>query len=520
MTLFNPEFQSIQADINYHEEQIKEAEERLDQIKVAQAYSDIACGAIEDCIQNIDPFYLPILKGHIENMFSQPNNEVKEVKEKEPAVFNPPQPATLDSIDAGTNVPHTPEMDEEVQIIKLLDNVVFDEDTDCIHIGFRLSSDGYAWQNELIYKQKLSSKSWFEESEHLEDYPKELIIEGISLEQARKLVETCDFSAPPEQEPLCSAKVREEMYKKPHYPDPKIPIKLADYTPGQTPVNKVEIAPGIIYVPVDKTAFIGMKAKGRARTYGDMLTRVLTIGSKYLVTDKLSVIKDSKYEFRIFDIELEDIIQLAKFNLSKEYDAKENKEVREDWRLNRQRPAPVTTKPSPKLVPLNEVKLGDIVYLNSIDNQYKVLSKVELDGIPHIEVICVFNSERPSLVSATSFLKECYLVPVDERQIDPKFQEQEDEEVLTEDVNIYIPKPKAKPLEIPVIKLSAADTVHRGIGDSQYEVIGTTRKDNDLYAECRLISSSTRAASIGNTYFFKDGLYLVEESVKPEPVAV
>ena len=98
----------------------------------------------------------------------------------------------------------------------------------------------------LSISKKLSTKSWFEESEHLEDYPKELIIEGISLEQAGKLVETCDFSNPPVIEPV---EVREDMYQKPHYPDPKIPIKLADYTPGQTPVNKVEIVPGIIYVP-------------------------------------------------------------------------------------------------------------------------------------------------------------------------------------------------------------------------------------------------------------------------------
>ena len=61
MTLFNPEITSIQADIQYHEEQIEEAEEPLNQIKVAQAYSDVAISSIEDCIENIDAFYLPIL---------------------------------------------------------------------------------------------------------------------------------------------------------------------------------------------------------------------------------------------------------------------------------------------------------------------------------------------------------------------------------------------------------------------------------------------------------------------------
>ena len=507
MTFLNATINNLEENKLYHEEQAELLQEQIDQTKLSMAYGDDAVSSVEEAIANISSEHLELLKEHLISLF-EPNNEVKEVREKEPAVFNPPQP----------DIPHTPEMDEEAQIIKLSDNVVFDEDTDCIHIGFRLSSDGYAWREELVYKQNLSTKSWFEESEHLEDYPKELIIEGITLDRARRLVETCDFSAPPEQEPLCSAKVREEMYQKPHYSDPKIPIKLADYTPGQTPVNKVEIVPGIIYIPVDKTAFIGMKAKGRARNYGDMLTRVLDIGSKYLVTDKLTVIKDAKYEFRIFDIELEDIIQLAKFNLSKEYDAKENKEVREDWRSNRQRPAPVTTKPSPKLVALEEIKLGDVVYLNSIDNQYKVLSKVELEGTPHLEVINVFNSERPSLVGNTSYLKECYLVPVDEIRVSTQFEKQE--EVLTENVQIYIPKPKSKPLEVSVFKLEAGDTVHRGIGDSQYEIIGTARKDNDLYAECRLISSSTRSASIGNVYFFKDGLYLVEEKTKLEPLAV
>ena len=430
MTFLNATINNLEETILYHQQQIEETQNQLDQVKVSATYGEEAVSSVEDAIANISSEHLELLKEHLISLFG---NEVKEEASPivedagaEPKVFNPPQP----------DIPHTPEMDEEAQIIKLSDNVVFDEDTDCIHIGFRLSSDGYAWREELVYKQKLSTKSWFEEAEHLEDYPKELIIEGVTLDQAQKLVETCDFSNPPVIEPV---EVREDMYQKPHYLDPKIPIKLADYTLGQTPVNKVEVAPGIIYVPVDKTAFIGMKAKGRARNYGDMLTRVLTIGSKYLVTDKLSVIKDAKYEFRIFDIELEDIIQLAKFNLSKEYDAKENKEVREDWRLNRQRPAPVTTKPSPKLVPLEEIKLGNIVYLNSIDNQYKVLNKVELDGTPHIEVICVFNSERPSLVSATSFLKECYLVPAENIQVDPALVQ---EKVLTEDVNIYIPEEK------------------------------------------------------------------------------
>ena len=68
--LFTKEIQSITADVQYHESQLAEAKERLSHIEAAQEYSSTVCGAIEDCIQNIDPFYLPILQEHINQMFS------------------------------------------------------------------------------------------------------------------------------------------------------------------------------------------------------------------------------------------------------------------------------------------------------------------------------------------------------------------------------------------------------------------------------------------------------------------
>ena len=275
----------------------------------------------------------------------------------------------------------------------------------------------------------------------------------------------------------------------------------------------VRCAPDIFYDPSSSKCFIGFSNKNRADGYGSYLTRILDIAEKYTVSAKPVITTNTKYELVLEEIELESAQHLSKFNLKKEYDDSKNKDARELWRTTRKRVHPPACRPSDKLVPLEEVKLGDIVYLNSIDNQYKVLAHKELDGVPHIEVLCVFNSERPSLVSAISYLKECYLVPGDSIQIDPQFQEEKQEEVLTEDVQIYVPKPrtkqKNKPVEVSVFKLGAGDVVHRGIGDSQYEVIGTARKDADLYAECRLISSSTRSASIGNTYYFKDGLYLV-----------
>ena len=504
--MFHASILQIQEELHYHQQQQEKLEQELYTLKSYEEFAGEAFDSVRDTIEQIeDPKCLELFKESLLSLFPDPPIYLEE---KEPVVFNPPQP----------DIPHTVEEDEQPSIVKLSDNVIYDQDTDCIHIGFRLSSDGYAWREQLIYKQKLSTKSWFEKSEHLVEYPKELIIESISLEQAKELVETCDFSKPPIQEPV---EVREELYEKPHYPDPKIPINLADYTPGQTPVNKVEIAPGIIYIPVDKTAFVGMRAKGRARTYGDMLTRVLDIGSKYLVTDRLTVIKDAKYEFRIFDISFEDVKQLAKFNLSKDYDAKENKEVREVWRTTRKREVPPAYKPSPKLTPLEEIKLGDIVYLNSIDNQYKVLQKVELDGVPHIEVICVFNSERPSLVSEISYLKECYLVPAESIQIDSQFQSPEKPEVkksegstAAHDVHTSADDFPSSPYKlIPLSEVELADIVTTSPNSqSAYEV--TANLGDHLLATC-LYNKSLKHRE-GQKDFWITEAYLVQKaSISP-----
>ncbi|MEM8722468.1 MAG: hypothetical protein AAGE84_24780 [Cyanobacteria bacterium P01_G01_bin.39] len=468
--LFTPEFESIQADIQYYQEQIKEAEERLDRIKVAQAYSDTACGAIEDCIENIDPFYLPILRGHIESMFNKTslstNDEFKEVKDPEAEPVKEDTSRTRAKL---LGIPDfTPDTYED-----LTPNITYSS-SGRAYVGFNNR------QEAEEFRDAISEPSLLDEA---------VIMNGFKYE--------VKFH--------CSREYVEEI----------VASVNAETTEG---CGFEKIDGEITYNHTDNIAYLAFSAKGRADNYGSYLTRILDIAAKHTVSNKPSFF-DSKYELRLEDITLEDALHLQSFNLKKEWDAKENEEARSLWRDSRKRVYPSACKPSPKLISPEEVNLGDIVYLNSIDNQYKVLSKVELDGVPHIEVICVFNSERPSLVSAVSYLKECYLVDLEEIQIDPQFKEQK-EEVLTEDVQIYVPKPKTKqknkPVEVSVFELGAGDVVHRGIGDSQYEVIGTARKDNLLAAECKLIHSTTRAASIGNTYFFKDGLYLVED----EPVAV
>ena len=151
-----------------------------------------------------------------------------------------------------------------------------------------------------------------------------------------------------------------------------------------------------------------------------------------------------------------------------------------------------------------------------------MLAHKELDGVPHLEVIAIYNAEMPTLIGKISYIKDAYLVPKEDIQIDFTLQEKKEEEVLKEDVNISIPitqerkekKPAIKKPEqpTPLIEISAGDIVHRNVGDALYEVIGMARKDNDLVAECRLIESSRMPGNIGNVYFFKE-FYLCEEKV-------
>ena len=177
--------------------------------------------------------------------------------------------------------------------------------------------------------------------------------------------------------------------------------------------NLEKIDGEIIYNHVDSICYIAFSAKGRADDYGSYLARILDIAEKYTVSKDPQIV-DAKYELRLEGCSLDDALHLQSFNLKKDWDHSDNKEVRKDWELNRKRPAPQAYKPAPKLIPLEEIELGEIVYLNNVSNQYKVINKVELDDQLHLEVVCVYNKQMKTLVGQISYLKECYRVPLDD----------------------------------------------------------------------------------------------------------
>lgn len=299
------------------------------------------------------------------------------------------------------------------------------------------------------------------------------------------------------------------------------PTTYDDFTPEQKAEldwqeQLVRIAPDVFYDPAGSKCFMGFSAKGRADGYGSYLTRILDIAQKYTVSAKPSVTTNTKYELVLEQIDKMSAQHLSKFNLKKEYDDSKNREARELWRTTRQRKHEPACKPLPKLVPLNEIKLGDIVYLNSITNQYKVMGKVELGGIPHLEVICVYNSERPSLVSAISYLKECYLVPADEIQIDPTL-------VKAPLAKTVEPKPTAKKSsklttedfaappysKISLDEIEVADIVSTGAYVKAYYEV-TQHNGTHLLATC--LHHDSLPMRIGQDSFYIKVPYLVERA--------
>lgn len=405
------ELNSLQEELHYHRVAIEELEQKIAEAKSYEAFAIEATDAVKSAIEQIGVGkYLWLFREHLISLFPQEAPKYLEAKpqeehldtsytteEKDPKVFDPPQ-SDISPTDG----------EVETNVIILSDNVVYDQDTNCIHIGSKVSSDGYDWRDELCYKQGLSTKSWFEEAEHLENYPKELIIEGITLEQARELAKVNDFTKPPAKHPI---KVREELYEKPHYPDPKIPIKLADYKEGMTPVNKVEISSEIIYVPVDKTAFIAFSAKQRCYDYGNYLTKILDIAEKATFTHKPQVVSDSKYELKVEDISFEDIKHLAKFNLKKDWDSSENKDIREIWRTTRQRQYPPSYTKDPKPTPIEKLEAGDIVYrVGRPQDRYEVRGVQEKDSVFFAECYCLYHDSFSGLVGQTFSFKEVILI--------------------------------------------------------------------------------------------------------------
>lgn len=532
--MFNPSILELQSQINYYQEQQELAEQELDRLKMTEAFAEDAAAKVEEALEHIDPKYLDVFKEHLLALF--PTEAPSYSRRLEAPVYLEESSEKEDDIEY---------MDDSNPDYKSIEQIQ-EEDPDTVvavfHSKEHLKSKGIT----PLTKEVKPEKSYYELTGRRDLRPTtyEDLAPNISYSSdGRAYIGFNDKQEAEEfRESISSPSIignAEIMngykYEVKFYCDREYVEELQkelenDWTPEQKAEldwqeQLVRIAPDVFYDPSSRKCYIGFSAKGRADHYGSYLTRILDIAEKYTVSAKPSVTTNTKYELVLEEIDKMSAQHLSKFNLKKEYDDSKNREARELWRTTRQRKHEPACKPLPKLVPLNKVKLGDIVYLNSITNQYKVLDRVELDGIPHLEVICVYNSERPSLVSAISYLKECYLVPADEIQIDPTLVKAsslrlKDEAPLAKTVEL---KPTAKKFDelttedfaappyskISLDEIEVADIVSTGEYVKAYYEI-TAHNGSHLLGRC--IHHDSLKMRIGQENFYIVSPYLVERA--------
>ena len=465
MTLFNPEILSIEEDILYHEQQLKEAQERLDQVKVSQAYSDNVISSLEDFFENTDPFLYEVLKGHIEQMFEE--NKITYNKDLKAASL----PSTVEEeTNTALGVKRTDDTTSSqpqkefgpLSYYELTGRPDVRPDTfEDLAPNITYSSSGRAYVGFHNREEAKEFRDSISEPSLLDDA---VIMNGFKYE--------VKFH--------CSREYVQQF----------VQVEKSHFE---------KISPRVIYNHNDQIVYLGMTAKGRCDYYGQYLTGQLTVGEKYTYVDKPSFInsEEYKYELRITEVSIDDAIHLANFNLQRDPDHPDNAKLLTDWRANKVRELPPAYTPSPKPTPINELKVGEIVSRGTHNKQYKVLGTQELQGTLHAEVICIYNSEMPALVNQTSYLKEVYPVLKDDIQYSSDF---EDKEKLD-----FPPGPYQ---EVPLASLELCDIVTTSSHvKTYYEVIENKGK----YITAKCIHSATFPNRIGESYTLQKA-FLVEKA--------
>ena len=425
--MLNKELTALQEELNYHRNSIQELEERIAEVKVYDGYAAQATEAVEDAIQQIGMGkYLWLFKEHILSMFpEQPpaylEDKLEEDVEPLSEVLGTDVPQEVEEVKLSS--PSRIEIEPEKSYYELTGRPDLRPTTyEDLAPNISYSSDGRAYVG-------------FNDKDEAEEF-RDAISEPSLLDDAAIM-----NSHKYEVKFHCSREYVEELANSVN--------SMSD-----DPVNNFEeINSRVIYNHNDKTVYLGMTAKNRCDYYGQYLTGQLTVGEKYTYSDKPSFIngEEYKYELRITEIELDDALHLASFNLQKDPEYPDNAKLLTDWRSNKVRQHPPAYTPLPKAIALEDVKLGDIITTDATkvkDKQYKVLAHKELEGIPHVEAICIFNKEMPALVNSCSWFKEVYPIEPKDVCIAPQFCDREREEVLTEDVQIYVPKEKPLTQEV------------------------------------------------------------------------
>ena len=382
------ELNQLQEELQYHRNSIQELEERITEVKVYDGYAAQATEAVEDAIKQIGMGkYLWLFKEHILSMFpEQPPAYLEDEVEEEINLV------PLTEVH-GTEVPQEVEkIKSEKSYYELTGKPDLRPTTyKDLTPNITYSSDGRAYAGFNDYSEAEKFRDSISQPAMIDEA---VIMNGFKYE--------VKFH--------CSKEYIQELSNSIN--------SMSDDSSFE------EINPRVLYNHHDKTVYLGMTAKNRCDYYGQYLTGQLTVGKKYTYSNKPSFIngEEYKYELRITEIELDDAVHLANFNLQRNPEHPDNAKLLTDWRANKVRELPPAYTPSPKPTPLKEVQVGDIVAIDATkikEKQYKVLEIFE----GHCEVICCHNTEMSKMINERYHFKEVYKVASEDIQVDDRFND-------------------------------------------------------------------------------------------------
>ena len=497
--MFHASILQIQEELHYHQQQQEKLEQELYVLKSYEEFAGEAFDNVRDTIEQIeDPKCLELFKESLLSLFRDT-----------PIYLEEKAGEYLDEIE------YIDDSHPGYKSIKQLQ----EEDPDTVVTVFR-SEEQLKKQNikHSSAKNEESKKSYCELTGRpdvrpttYEDMTFNITYSSSSrayigfndYKEAEKFRESLDVSSMLDKAQIMNNhKWEVKFYCDRHYLEELREELENDWTPEQKAEldfqeRLIRIAPDIFYDGTESTCYLGFRAKGRADNYGSYLTRILDIAETYVVNKEPIITTNTKYELRLNAIAEEDAQHLANFNLKRDYDHPDHREVREVWRTTRQRQVPPACKPLPRSTPIEKIELGEIVSVGSNSKQYKVLDKVEFDGVPHLEVVATYNSEMPALVGKTSYLKEVYRVLPDDVRIDPMFEKEKE---------LDFPAPPYNPIPLSEVELCDVVTTSPN-SKSGYEV----REHKGSYIVAVCLYNVPLPKRVGEEFTFSNNVYLVEK---------
>ena len=408
MTLFNPEINSIEEDILYHETQIQEAQERLDQVKVSQAYSDTVISSLEDFFENTDPFLYEVLKGHIDQMFEENkvtyNSDLKEVKLPSAIKEQPSSlPCTVNNVEEIKPPVALSQPQKEFGTLSYYELTgrpdVRPDTYEDLAPNITYSSSGRAYVG-------------FNDREEAEKF-------GNSISEPSMIGDTDTMKGfKYEVKFYCTKEFIEDI--------------VDDWTPKQKAEldwqeQLVRIAPDIFYDPSSSKCFMGFSNRGRASTYGAHLKEIHELFDSRYTVDNPKVVTNCKHELVIESITEENARKLARLNLKKELDHKANKAVTDKWnvltedvqiyvpqrqedkRINKSED--LTEKDFPSYpyteISLTEVEFGDVI--TSTPHSRSAYMVKEHKG-EFVLAECLYHKSLPTRIGEEYSFSKIYLV--------------------------------------------------------------------------------------------------------------